>query len=351
MGSALKVDRYSVECIIYVLTFTAMLGFLIISKRLRSKNTPGDRLFFGMSISVMLFALFSFYRSEVCLAPTELYKFERMASQTLVEMIVMLISYQWMLFTGYIVYGSRDYLRRKYWPFFIPIPVIFVLLIINCFTGFIFEHESMFNYTYLPFYYVITAVKLIYAAVSVFIIVKNNRKADRMHRYHIFSVLMPVLLMPFVYWLEYVRPGPICFMATLIYMFFFLTERWQYEDEEAGFYNKAYLEYMKELVEEGRKDYKAAIILKCKGSDHELGCLIRKELPRDVERVHVDEGCFELYSEHADEDLLEIICEVLAEAAKAHNKNEQSAPIALKTMTVKRKKGEDAVQFLKRIRG
>ena len=35
MGSALKVDRYSVECIIYVLTFTAMLGSLIISKRLR----------------------------------------------------------------------------------------------------------------------------------------------------------------------------------------------------------------------------------------------------------------------------------------------------------------------------
>lgn len=351
MGSALTVDKYSVEWIIYVMTFVAMLGFLIISKRLRSKNTPGDKLFFGMSISVMLYAVFSFYRSAIYLVPEELYKFERMASQTLVEMIVTLIAYQWMLFTGYIVYGSRDYLRRKYWPFFIPVPVIFILLIVNCFTGFIFVHERMFDYIYRPFYYVISAVKLIYVAVSVFIIVRNNRKADRMHRYHIFSVLMPVLLMPFIYWMEDIRPGPICFMATLIYMFFFLTERWQYEDEEAGFYNKAYLEYMKELVEEGRKDYKAAIILKCKGSDHELGCLIRKELPRDVERVHVDEGRFELYSEHSDEDLLEIICEALIEAAKAHNINEPSAPITLKTMTVSRKKSEDAKQFLKRIRG
>ena len=351
MSDALRMDRYSVECILYALTFVAMLGFLIISKRLRSRNTPGDRIFINMSISVMIFTVLSFYRSAAFLVPIEYYKVERMVSQTLVEMIVLVIAYQWILFTGYIVYGSRDYLRRKYWPFLIPIAVVFVLLIINCFTGFIFEHEKMFDYTYKPFYYVISGVKAMYAVASAVIIVMHNRKADRMHRYHIFSVLMPVAAIPLLYLGGDARTGPTCFMATLIYMFFFLTERWQYEDEEAGFYNNAYLDYMKELVDEGRKDYKAAIVLQCKGNDHELGSIIRKELPRDVERVHVREGHFEIYSEQANADLLEMICGVLKEAADDHDKKEPSAPIALETTTMCREKSEDAAGFLKRIRG
>ena len=129
-----------------------------------------------------------------------------------------------------------------------------------------------------------------------------------------------------------------------------MTARIQYYDEEPGFYNRVYREYMCELVKEGRKDYKNLMILKCGGDDRALADIIRRELHRNVEKVHYSKGEYEIFSEHGNAKYLDMTCEMLSNAASEYDRVHPDSPLKLECIKIRRDKGESAFEFLGRTR-
>ena len=270
--------------------------------------------------------------------------------QTAIEVTGLFMAYIWLMFVGYTVFSSKDYLKREYWPFFIPIPLLLILFIINIFHPILFKYDQMDFFIYYPAYYVIAAVEVVYILVSGVLICRNNINSDRMRRFRIAPVLIPVAMVPLVYLATGTRIGPICYTVAIIFMFFSMTARVQYYDEEPGFYNRAYRDYMGELVKEGRKDYKNLILLKCEGDDRVLADIIRGELPSGVEKVHYHKGEYEVFSEHGSESYLDMICGMLSHAAEEYDRTHPGSPLRMKCERKKRDKGESAYDFIVRTR-
>ena len=83
--------------------------------------------------------------------------------------------------------------------------------------------------------------------------------------------------------------------------------------------------------------------------DRELASVIRKELPKDVVRVHFDHGSFGLFCEKDNKALVEMMSQVIKDAATEHNVNNPDAPINLSISHKKREKDESPAEFFNRI--
>ena len=333
-----------------IIAIVILLGVIVLSRRLRSRGTPGDRIFVVMSLVVILFAMFNVSVSNLTYDfDIDIYFRNTNIMINCMEICTVILSYQWLMYVGYMIYGSRDYLRRRFWPFLIPIPVFVILLIVNIFTGFLFKYDLLLERVYKPSFYIIPITEVLYILFTVVIAVRHNLKADRLQKFHISFVLVPVAIGVFVENIFNLRILPLCLAAALAFIFLSLKEQWQFDDEERGFYNRAYLSYMKELVNLGRKNYSCVLRVTCSGDDAVVAELIRSELPRGIEKVHSKKGVYEIYAEKGSDELLGVIGEALEEGASEYGKEHQGKKLELETETDYRAKGETSAEFLRRI--
>ena len=340
-------SNVSIRAIISLLAFMIVLGLLVLSKRLHSRHNAGDRLFFGMGINVLVYAGLAFATVAIPFKTPETFFFFKLLADSFIEITVLFLLYQWILFVGFTIYGSADYLRRRYWPFFIPIPVLIICLFVNWFTGFMFEYSHLLL-KYHTVYYIVPVLELVYILITAVMIIRHNLKADRRRRFHLTFVLIPVAIGFLTEYVVSINLGPLSFAAALIFIFFSMTERWQYYDEERGFYNSAFFDYMKELVAEGRKDYTSVIYIKCKNMESEMAAIIKKELPHRVVKVHVRNDVYGIYAENGSEDLMDMIADVIREGVSDYEK-ESGKTLEFDRETLYRKSGESAAEFLRRI--
>ena len=331
-----------------------LLGMIVFSKRIRSRNNAGDRLFLAMIVDVIIYALLNVIQSIVidnAIITYEKVHFFLMilnAFTCLWDILVLLISYRWLLYVGYIIYGSADYLRRRYWPFLIPIPILSLLLMINMFTNFMYGYDLFFEMVRKPVYYIIPITEGIYILSSAFLVWKNNRKADRMHMFHFEFVLFPVVVGFLFEYMIKLSIVSLCFAAALAFIYFSMTELWQFDDEEKGFYNSAFFDYMKELAAEGRNDYTSAVYIRCNGVEAEMASIIHTELPREVVKVHVRKNVYGIYAEKGKDDLMDMIVDVIKDGVSEYEK-EHGISLEFEMETEYRNSDESAAEFLERI--
>ena len=340
-------NQASVRAFISLLAFIIILGLLILSKRLHSRRSAGDRLFMSMSISVMIYSALAFASACIPFTTPEAYFKITLVVKSIIEISVLSLLYQWLLFVGFMIYGSKDYLRRRYWPFYIPIPVLAILLIVNGYNGFLFEME-LYQWKYHTVYYLIPGLELAYIIITIIMIIRHNIKVDRRRKFRLTFVLIPVATGFLTEYVLGMKLGPLSFASALVFIFFSMTERWQYYDEQRGFYNAAFFDYMKELVAEGRKDYNSVIYVKCRGGETEMAEVISSELPREIVKVHVRNDVYGIYAEKGKDELMDMIEDVIREGASDYER-EHGVHLEFDLNTEYRNRGESAVEFLERI--
>ena len=329
-----------------IMAVVTMLGFLIISRRMRQRVTVGDRIFFIMCINVLLYAVLSLSAILVPADTPEQYYWKAMIFKTLIELVVLFTIYQWLLFVGYGVHESKDHLRRRYWIFLFPMAILVVLFIVNLFTEILFTYDENHVFRPKPLFTLVVVVELVYFVISGVLIWWNNRRVDRMERFHFAPILIPFATGLFETFVSEIAIGPIGFTAAIIFIFFSMTERWQYDDEIPGFYHRAILDYMREQVKTGRADYYCVILFKSEGNEEALADLIRAELPKRGKAVHLSEGVFAAYLGKGKEDLRDLIVLAVTESAEEYDKAHPDRPIALTTEVINRKKDEDVEVLL-----
>ena len=89
--------------------------------------------------------------------------------------------------------------------------------------------------------------------------------------------------------------------------------------------------------------------VRCTEDDAVMAELIRRELPKDIEKVHKRKGLFEIYAENENDELFLVIGEALEDAADEYGKEHSGKRPVFESETVFRNKGEGASEFLRRI--
>ena len=339
------IDIAEREITIYldVMALATMIGFMLISKRFRQRRTGGDKIFSVMCISVLIFTVFSMLQNIIQTENVELHKRLLLISETILELAELYLTYQWILFLGYWIYESVDHLKRRYWGFLIPLGIITVLYGANLFTGWMFVFDDDFLLRPRPFYLLVALVQLVYFVISGVLILKNNRTVDPMKVFHLMPVLTAFIFGFIQLVFSSIDTSPVSFTCAVIFVFFSMTERWQYESEIPGFYHAAIMKYMKEQSLSGKEDYWSGIVFKAGGNSKALAQIIRRELPKQGKPIHLGHGSYAVFLDKGKDDLRDMISFAIEDAVREYDDEHKDAPINL-TVEIRNRKSDETIE-------
>ena len=342
----LEIAEREITLYLDVMALVTMIGFMLISERFRQRKTAGDKIFFIMCINVLIFTLFSMAQNLIPRGNPELHKQLLLVFETILELAELFLTYQWILFIGYWIYESADHLKRRYWGFLLPLGIITVLYAVNLFKPILFFFNDEFRIVPMLLYFLVMLVQLTYFIISGVLVWKNNRTVDRMKVFH-FAPILAAFIFGFIQLVfSRIDTSPISFTAGVIFVFFSMTERWQYDSEIPGFYHAAMISYMKDQSLAGKEDYWSSIVFTAGGDDKALAEIIRKELPRRGRPVHLGNGSFAVFLDKGKDDLKDMISFAITDAAREYDDEHKDNPIALSVEVRDRKRDETIEQFL-----
>lgn len=275
------------------MAFFMVLGLCIISTRVKSRKYLGDRIFLDMCIGVMVYAVFSTIEYLFIGPYFEKYYYIAFLSRTIAIGTMLVLSYQLLLYVDFMMYGSRDYLYRKYWKAAIPIVVCIALLVINIFTGIVFyESDEGWVYHDTPLYYLILLVMVVNFVASIVMAVKYNRDGGHMHFFHMTPMIIPYTVGMLLTIFSTFCAGPIGCAMGMTFIYFSLIERWRYDDAETGFYNKTYVDEVIKRSNSGKAEYSTALSFEVDRSTGVLIDVLKGLLPREGEVIRLSDNAF-----------------------------------------------------------
>ena len=204
--------------------------------------------------------------------------------------VMVFISYLWLLYADYMIYGSKDYLFRKYSKFAIPLVICFVLLatrpvwlfIPGLSDGFIRGVVLVTN----VYKYVLMAL---YFLMSVIVAARYDIRVKKLHFFHVYPLAIPVLAGIILSIPSGISLWPLGYSVGLLSLYLSLRKRWMYDDPETGFYNARYLDEIRKPVDEKKRDYRSAMELKLSVSMADFSARFKHIIPREMEEVRLDE--------------------------------------------------------------
>ena len=157
------------------MAFLLVFGLMLLpDRRYRRKETEA-KLFMAICINILLVAFFG----GICYAlrgqSWEWMPIAELISKTVVELALINIVYQWVVYVDYKLYKSRDQLRRRYRGLYLPVLILMIALIVNLFTGILFTIRPDGGYDSTLMYDVLMAVEYIYILISVLLIIQYDR--------------------------------------------------------------------------------------------------------------------------------------------------------------------------------
>ncbi len=301
------------------MAFLMILGIFILSKRVRSKRDTGIKLFSFMGLNVMLASIWN----SICYAlhdqtfswcrPVEL------IAKTLLELSILFLVYQWLLYVDYKLHGSRDRLLRHFWGYYIPIQIFVIILILNLFTGIVFTITDDMRYTPTIVYWIMEIMEYFYILLSGINIYINKKRTGKNRFFRFNPVILPILIGTlFTIFTKY-SASSLGVAVGLTFLYFSLIDTWKYEDSQTGFYNKAYLDHILELKSSGRYSFNSIITFEAGGDALAFSRILNDELPKDSEIISVGSGRFLFLTESENRSTLEALSALVRESAEEYD--------------------------------
>lgn len=328
--------------------FTA-LGLTLISRRLNARGNPGDRLFFDMCVSVMLYAVFNGTAYIFTEPEFIVYPLISVILRTVGIACLLVFSFQWLLYVDFMIYGSRDYLFRIYKKHAIPLAFALIILVINIFTGIAFEPLPGGLFDDRLLYNALVLLIGIYFAGSLVMAYRYNRQIKRLHFFHAKPMIVPFVAGLLFTVLTPFSASPMGCAVGLAYVYFSLVERWRYEDRATGFYNHTYVDEILKMTGTGKVEYRSALLLEARQSAGALSDMLTQLLPRDGEVIRLSENSFLLILENGDKALLSWLDGRIGILSGKYDSLNPDIGIGLKITSFTREKGESSKDFIIRV--
>ena len=251
-------------------------------------------------------------------------------SQTILEIAIVGILYHWLLFVDYRLYSSSDHLIRHYRIHFLPVPVFILLHIVNGFTGILYTIDGSLRCERNMLYNVILVIEYCYVVISLVIIFRYRRENGSVRFFNAMPMVLPLVAAIAVSELTPQSFIALGFASGLVSIYIYLKRSWKYDDEETGFYNSSYLEYIRTLEEKGIRGRDVMISISGEGDNEAVSGILRQELPKDAEVIHMGEGRYLMVAGNKNKQFAKLVNTMLQDAVEEYNTGNPGKKIRIK---------------------
>lgn len=329
-----------------VMALLIMLGLILLSRRIDLRRKLDSRVFLIMCLCVVADGLCSAFCYAMHYQNYPWGSTAVLIVRTLQEAAILLLVYNWSLFTNHKIHHSREHIDRIYPYLFIPISACMLFLVVNLFTGILFTISADNLCKATPFYYVMTAIEVFYFLQAVGMILYYRRKGVRLHFFHVTPVIIPTVIGALVNILTPYSAAALGCAIGLIFLYFSMIADWRFDDPETEQYNREYLLCVRALARDGRRDCRNIVVFETDADPAVLAELLSHEIPRDGDLIHMGGGRFVLLLDQGDRSALELLELLVAEAVDEYNEEHPQEEISLKTEHHIRRADETASAFL-----
>lgn len=283
------VDDFLVSITFDLVAILIILGLCMIPGKSGEKNDSGAKIFTGMGSCVIAGAVLDIISFSGVLGD---YLSLIIAVSTLAEVFTIGFMFLLLLYTDYVFYGSRDHLRRHFAAYLAPFAFIAVIVIVNAFAGILYTPVADDVVTPTALYYVVGIVEYLYLFIPAVYFLMCFIKSGAPRFFHPLSICIPIIcgvVLTAVTPFSVEDPG---FAVGLAFLTFSRIDSRRYIDEETGFYNRAYLEYVLRMINDKKGTYKGMISADIAGDRIAFSRVLKEELPGGSEVVVIDKGRF-----------------------------------------------------------
>ncbi len=267
--------------------------------------------------------------------------------QTILELVLNFLIFLWILYVNYKIYHSRDSIKRNLTKFLIPIFVLMGTDVINVFTGILFYYDDhvMYHTTWLAIpYYVI---RYFYFFSCVIQITHHKRHYNDLKFFEIWAFIIPVLAGGLITNLTPYSIMALGFAVALFNVYAGIINEQSFMDTRTGFFNRYYLKYLKNDVDDESFAPKSGMI--CRLEDPEdmtaFSELLSPLLPKKCEVVRFDEETVIMLAEISKKAAMQMMSEDVEAAVEKYNSENSGRPLSVTIDTVFKKKKETCKGF------
>ncbi len=261
--------------------------------------------------------------------------------QTLLEFVLNIIIFIWLLYVNYEMNHSVDSIKRQFLKFAAPMFVLMGLDIINVFTGILFYYDEhvMYHTTWLmSVYYIVRYFYFFSCAIQIIVHKKRNRDFKF---FDVWSFVIPVLAGGLVTNLTPYSIMNLGFAIGLCNVYAGIINELSFVDRQTGYFNRYYLKYLKNDIVRETFSPKSGMIYRLDDPDDmgDFSDLLSPVLPKRCEVVRYSEDTIVMLAEISQKVALNMMSEDVCEAVDKYNTahNERELTVTIDTVCKKKK--------------
>jgi len=289
------------------------LGLLVLSDRNRSRKNFEDTIFYRLCLMMLFVGLFDLAAYLMIDKSYPLFRFPATSLYTLEKVLIDLSILQWIFYLDYQIYKNRDHIKRRYRILLVPFAILLSLYAVNIFSGMFFYVDQRLVLCEGPGYYPLTLLETLGFLYPAFELYRYSKRNRIVWFFKAWPVIIPVLLDVAVSSLTRYSATALSFTASLAFLYFFMMNRWRFVDEKTGFYNAPYLDFLKRLKREGKRDYGYILRFMAKEPEEGLALALKNDAPVESDIIREGEGTFLLCTGVSDRSKLRDLGEFILE--------------------------------------
>ena len=334
------IDDVFVSITFDIAAILIILGLCITPENPDEQKDTGTRIFMGMGICIIAGAVLDIITcSGVCGG----YLFLIIAVNTLASIAAIGFMFFLLLYTDYAFYGSRDHLRRHFAAYLAPFAFIAVVNIVNAFAGILYTPVDDEVVAPTALYYVVGIVEDLYLIIPAIYLLMCFVKSGAPRFFHPLSITVPIICGVI---LTYVTPFSVWFLgfATgLAFLIFSRIDSWRFIDADTDVYNRAYLEYVLQMIADKKGTFQGMIVADIEGDRIAFSKVLKEELPGGSEIVSLDKGHFVYLADTGNMTDLESVASLIEMGAQEYDE-EHSDKILLREAVCSAFKDDEAIK-------
>ncbi len=333
------------------MAFLLLAGLLVFAYSMRGKKDEKSSGLFSLLVVVTMVNAVSNGASYVLHHQKLGWPFAlRMILPSIAEFSTLAVLFIWLIYIDYKLYESRD--RTKALERFVRLPVviILVLFIVNIPTGIMFEVSEDFTFVSKPLFIAVTVFQYIYGILPIVSYIRYIINHGQKQFFHISPIVIPTLISSLFTLVTSYSARSFGFAIAIVLLYFSYINRWRFDDE-TGFFNKNYINYLKILARNKKVDYRGAVFFELNNMPKDLCIQFKEELPKGGEMIRIENDQLMILSESDNNALLVALSDMISDDAEQYDNEHPEKPVELSSFFVHRKKDESAEDFLKRING
>ena len=211
------------------------LGVAVLVYRFKMEDPLEKKIFLGLqyiTIAIAVFYILCALRDDKVIPCGQA---GAIAIETCFEFTINLLAIVWFIYMDYRIFHSRDHLKRRTVMFFLPISVMFLLDIVNIFTGILIRFDEDLTYIEMPLYVLSDLIRTGYFVASIVVLALYKKQNERMKFFKALPFLVPMFLYIVIYYFTPYATVALGLSMGLTLLFVEMVNEQCYQDYETGF--------------------------------------------------------------------------------------------------------------------